>query len=120
MDRFITSKQASFRIVMLMLGGLILSVVSANSAHSAWFERLLLNNNDTAQEDTYKVKDAERNEIFVIDDFIYDARETCYLSVGDKVMFFEGQYGVDYYATVYDLNSAAYCELLLRDPVSLG
>ena len=33
---------------------------------------------------------------------------------GDRVVFFEGRHGIDYRATVYDLDSRERCELLLR------
>ena len=117
MNRFATDELVSFRTTMLMLLGLIIAFLSINSAHSAWFERSLLSNS-MAKEDTYTVKDVDRDEIFIIDDFIYDARHSCYLSVGDQVVFSKGQYGVDYHATIYNLESREPCELLLRDPVS--
>ena len=108
----------SAKSAVVILAGLLLMALSINNAHSAWFKRLLPKN------DTYTVKDIDIDgageEVFVIDDFIYDARETCDLSVGDKVLFAQSQYGIDYRATVYTLHSNAYCELLLRDPVSQG
>ena len=117
MNRFAADELMSSRTVMLILLGLTIAFLSMNSAHSAWFDRTLLADN-TAKDNTYTVKDVDRDEIFVIDDFIYDARQSCYLSVGDQVVFSEGQYGVDYHATIYDLDDREPCELLLRDPVS--
>lgn len=118
MNKLTTDELMSFRTAMLILSLLLIAFMSINSAHSAWFGRSLLGNNNTAKEDTYTIKSVDRDEIFIIDGFIYDARQSCYLSVGDQVVFSEGQYGVDYYATIYDLNSREPCELLLRDPVS--
>ncbi|MFC6204825.1 MULTISPECIES: hypothetical protein [Psychrobacter] len=115
MDRVITDNIGSAwwsKSVILLLSALLLMVMSINSAHSAWFQRLL------PKDDAYIVKDVEGDEVFVINNFIYDARQTCNLTVGDKVIFADSEYGVDYRATIYNLNSATYCELLLRDPVS--
>ena len=121
MDRVTKDDVASFRSpksALLILVGLLLMALSINNAHSAWFKRLL------PKEDTYTVKnvdiDGAGEEIFVINDFIYDARQSCYLAVGDKVLFAQSRYGIDYRATVHTPNSTAYCELLLRDPVSQG
>ena len=97
---------------MLILSALLMMIVTINSAHSAWFDRFL------PKDDSYTVKDVEGDDVFVINNFIYDARQSCDLAVGDKVIFAESEYGIDYRATIYNLNSAAYCELLLRDPVS--
>ena len=117
MNRFTTDELMSSRTGMLILLGLTIAFLSINSAHSAWFERSLLSDN-TVKDNIHTVKDVDRDEMFVIDDFIYDARQSCYLSVGDQVVFSKGQYGVDYRATIYDLNYREPCELLLRDPVS--
>ncbi len=87
---------------------LLTSVLSINVAHSAWFERLI------PQGETYTVREIERDLAFVIDGFIYDARTSCFLAVGDRVIFFEGRHGIDYRATVYDLDSRERCQLLLR------
>lgn len=119
MGRFTIDKLMSFWSVQTsttIVAVLVITILSINNAHSAWFERLLLNNK--VKEDTHTVKNVERDDIFTIDDFIYDARQTCDLSVGDRVVFFQGRYGVDYRATVYDVDSREPCELLLRDPVS--
>ncbi len=94
-----------------MLGWLLIGMLSINSAHSAWFERLI------PQNGMFTVTDVDRDVAFVIDDFIYDARKFCYMSVGDRVVFFEGRHGIDYRSTVYNLNSRERCELLLRDRV---
>lgn len=98
--------------MIIMLGLLLLGMMSASHAHSAWFD------NFVAQEATYKVKESDGEETFTISDYIYDARSSCELAVGDRVMFSEGRYGIDYRATVYSMNSQQRCELLLRDPVS--
>ncbi|WP_351118973.1 hypothetical protein [Psychrobacter sp. SMN/5/1215-MNA-CIBAN-0208] len=94
---------------MLMISALLLtSVLSTNAAHSAWFERLI------PQGETYTVREIDRDLAFVIDGFIYDARTSCFLAVGDRVIFFEGRHGIDYRATIYDLDSRERCNLLLR------
>ncbi|MGE6796009.1 hypothetical protein [Psychrobacter immobilis] len=87
---------------------LLISVLSTNAAHSAWFERLI------PQGETYTVREIDRDLAFVIDGFIYDARTSCFLAVGDRVVFFEGRHGIDYRATIYDLDSRERCNLLLR------
>ena len=87
---------------------LIMTVLTINTAHSAWFERLI------PQGETYTVSEIDRDLAFVIDGFIYDARNSCFLAVGDRVVFFEGRHGIDYRATIYDLDSRERCELLLR------
>lgn len=87
---------------------LIMTVLSINTAHSAWFERLI------PQGETYMVREIDRDLAFVIDGFIYDARSSCFLAVGDRVIFFEGRHGIDYRATIYDLDSREHCALLLR------
>ncbi len=91
---------------------LLISVLSTNAAHSAWFERLI------PQGETYTVREIDRDLAFVIDGFIYDARTSCFLAVGDRVIFFEGRHGIDYRATVYDLDSRERCEVLLRRRLS--
>jgi hypothetical protein len=78
------------------------------AAHSAWFEKLI------PQGETYTVREIDRDLAFVIDGFIYDARTSCFLAVGDRVIFFEGRHGIDYHATIYDLDSRARCNVLLR------
>ncbi|WP_201576688.1 hypothetical protein [Psychrobacter sp. H8-1] len=93
----------------LMMSALLLtSVLTTNVAHSAWFERLI------PQGETYTVREIDRDLAFVIDGFIYDARTSCFLAVGDRVIFFEGRHGIDYRATIYDLDSRERCNLLLR------
>ncbi|OLF37364.1 MULTISPECIES: hypothetical protein [unclassified Psychrobacter] len=102
---FTISLKRAFIISALLLT----SVLSTNAAHSAWFERLI------PQDETYTVREIDRDLAFVIDGFIYDARTSCFLAVGDRVVFFEGRHSVDYRATVYDLDSRERCQLLLRD-----
>ena len=87
---------------------LIVSMTFGAAAHSAWFERLI------PQGETYTVRETDRDLAFVIDGFIYDARTSCFLAVGDRVIFFEGRHGIDYRATIYDLDSRERCDLLLR------
>lgn len=87
---------------------LLTSVLTTNVAHSAWFERLI------PQGETYTVREIDRDLAFVIDGFIYDARTSCFLAVGDRVIFFEGRHGIDYRATIYNLDSRERCNLLLR------
>ena len=98
----------SLKSIFVILVLLLISVLSTNAAHSAWFERLI------PQGETYTVREIDRDLAFVIDGFIYDARTSCFLAVGDRVIFFEGRHGIDYRATVYDLDSRERCDLLLR------
>ena len=105
---FTMSLKSAFMVSAL----LIISVLSTNAAHSAWFERLI------PQGETYTVREVDRDLAFVIDGFIYDARTSCFLAVGDRVIFFEGRHGIDYRATVYDLDSRERCEVLLRNKVN--
>ena len=105
---FTMSLKSIFVISVLLL----ISVLSTNAAHSAWFERLI------PQGETYTVREIDRDLAFVIDGFIYDARTSCFLAVGDRVIFFEGRHGIDYRATVYDLDSRERCEVLLRRRLS--
>ena len=101
---FAMPSKSTFMISALLL----ISVLSTNAAHSAWFERLI------PQGETYTVREIDRDLAFVIDGFIYDARTSCFLAVGDRVVFFEGRHGIDYRATIYDLDSRERCNLLLR------
>lgn len=87
---------------------ILLSTLSFTSAHSAWFERLI------PEGEAYTVTKVDRDLAFVIDGFIYDARKFCYMAVGDNVVFFDGRHGIDYRATVYNLDSNERCEVLLR------
>ncbi|WP_426138003.1 hypothetical protein [Psychrobacter sp. TWR1-1-1] len=102
----------SLKSIFVILVLLLISVLSTNVAHSAWFERLI------PQGETYTVREIDRDLAFVIDGFIYDARTSCFLAVGDRVIFFEGRHGIDYRATVYDLDSRERCEVLLRRRLS--
>ncbi|WP_299189283.1 hypothetical protein [uncultured Psychrobacter sp.] len=101
---FTMSLKRAFILSALML----VSVLSTNAAHSAWFERLI------PQGESYTVSEIDRDLAFVIDGFIYDARTSCFLAVSDRVIFFEGRHGIDYRATIYDLDSRERCQLLLR------
>jgi hypothetical protein len=98
----------SIKRAFILSALLLTSALSTNAAHSAWFERLI------PQGETYTVREIDRDLAFVIDGFIYDARTSCFLAVGDRVIFFEGRHGIDYRATVYDLDSRERCQLLLR------
>ena len=102
----------SLKSIFMISVLLLISVLSINAAHSAWFERLI------PQGETYTVREIDRDLAFVIDGFIYDARTSCFLAVGDRVIFFEGRHGIDYRATVYDLDSRERCEVLLRRRLS--
>ncbi len=102
----------SLKSIFMISVLLLISVLSTNAAHSAWFERLI------PQGETYTVREIDRDLAFVIDGFIYDARTSCFLAVGDRVIFFEGRHGIDYRATVYDLDSRERCEVLLRRRLS--
>ena len=97
----------SLKNVLIALA-ILTSMLTTTAAHSAWFERLI------PEGQTYTVREIDRDLAFVIDGFIYDARTSCFLAVGDRVIFFEGRHGIDYRATVYDLDTRERCELLLR------
>ena len=92
----------------LMALTLLTSMLTTTAAHSAWFDKLI------PEGEMYTVSEIDRDQAFVIDGFIYDARKSCFLAVGDRVVFFEGRHGIDYRATIYDLDSRERCELLLR------
>ena len=102
----------SLKSICMISVMLLISVLSTNVAHSAGFERLI------PQGETYTIREIDRDLAFVIDGFIYDARTSCFLAVGDRVIFFEGRHGIDYRATVYDLDSRERCEVLLRRRLS--
>ena len=80
--------RVSLNNVLIMAVLLLVSVLTINTAHSAWFERLV------PQGETYTVREIDRDLAFVIDGFIYDARTSCFLAVGDRVVFFEGRHGI--------------------------
>ena len=105
---FIVSLKNTITITALLMMG----ILTTSMAHSAWFENLI------PQGETYTVREIDRDLAFVIDGFIYDARTSCFLAVGDRVVFFEGRHGTDYRATIYDLDSRERCQLLLRGRLS--
>ena len=107
-----TTFTMSLKSALMISALLLISAMSINTAHSAWFERLI------PQGETYTVREIDRDLAFVIDGFIYDARTSCFLAVGDRVVFFEGRHGIDYRATIYDLDSRERCQLLLRSRLS--
>ncbi|MGO2340059.1 MAG: hypothetical protein ACTH5M_05605 [Psychrobacter sp.] len=96
---------------ILMISTVLMGLLTTNAAYSAWFEKLI------PEGETYTVSEIDRDQAFVIDDFIYNARTSCFLAVGDRVVFFEGRHGIDYRATVYSLDSNERCELLLNKHV---
>lgn len=85
-----------------------LPMLSATEVQAAWLEKLV------PAGETYTVTATDRDVAFLIDGYIYDARKFCYLNTGDRVVFFEGRHGIDYYATLYDLDARERCEVLLR------
>lgn len=99
---------AYLRALTMSMVLVVISLASLNRAHSAWFERLI------PEGETYSVSEIDRDVAFVIDGYIYDARKFCYMAVGDRVVFFAGRHGIDYRATVYNLDSSERCEVLLR------
>ncbi|AMT98269.1 MULTISPECIES: hypothetical protein [Psychrobacter] len=107
-----SSFMRSSKIGITMSAMLTVGTLATPVAHSAWFENLV------PQGETYTVREIDRDLAFVIDGFIYDARTSCFLSVGDRVVFFEGRHGIDYRATIYDLDSRERCEVLLRRRLS--
>ncbi len=115
MNKFNIEKSAwslsSNNRLLTIVGLFLIGMLSINSAHSAWFERLI------PQDETYTVSAIDRDVAFVIEGFIYDARRFCYMAVGDRVVYLAGRHGLDYRATVYNLDSNERCDLLLRDRV---
>ncbi len=103
-----TTSTTSLKNMFMISALLVISIFSIHTAHSAWFERLI------PQGETYTVREIDRDLAFVIDGFIYDARTSCFLAVGDRVIFFEGLHGIDYRATIYDFDSRERCNVLLR------
>ena len=85
-----------------------LPMLSATQVQAAWLEKLV------PAGETYTVTATDRDVAFLIDGYIYDARKFCHLNTGDRVVFFEGRHGIDYYATLYDLDARERCEVLLR------
>lgn len=77
-------------------------------SYAGWFDRIV------PQGETHTVTAIDRDVAFLIDGYIYDARKFCYMAVGDRVVFFEGRHGIDYYATLYNLDGKERCEVLLR------
>lgn len=69
-------------LVSLLL--LTISVLANTTAHSAWFDSLI------PEGETYTVREIDRDLAFVVDGFIYDARTSCFLAVGDRVVFLKG------------------------------
>jgi len=104
----VRNASSPLRRMLSTVGLILITILTTNVAHSAWFDRLI------PPGETYTVSERDRDLAFVIDGFIYDARKFCYLEVGDRVVFFEGRHGIDYRATIYDLDSRERCELLLR------
>ena len=86
----------------------VLTMLTASHAQAGWFDKLV------PAGETYTVTAIDRDIAFLIDGFIYDARKFCYMAVGDRVVFFEGRHGIDYYATLYNLDGKERCEVLLR------
>ena len=105
---YCSSFMMSSKIAVTLSAMLTVGVLATPVAHGAWFENLV------PQGETYTVREIDRDLAFVIDGFIYDARTSCFLAVGDRVVFFEGRHGIDYRATIYDLDSRERCEVLLR------
>ena len=97
---------AIFTLMVILLA--TLPMLSATQVQAAWLEKLV------PAGETYTVTATDRDVAFLIDGFIYDARKFCYLNAGDRVVFFEGRHGIDYYATLYDLDARERCEVLLR------
>ena len=98
----------------LKIRGIILTILAlliffgTQSSYAGWFDRIV------PQGETHTVTAIDRDVAFLIDGYIYDARKFCYMAVGDRVVFFEGRHGVDYYATLYNLDGKERCEVLLQ------
>ncbi|WP_230655654.1 hypothetical protein [Psychrobacter sp. I-STPA10] len=97
------------RLLAMLSGCLLCTIVSIS--HAGLLERLI------PQGETHTVTAVDRDVAFIIDGYIYDARQFCYMVVGDKVVFLDGRHGIDYRATVYNLNGHEQCDLLLRKRV---
>ena len=99
-------KQAITTVVVAVT--VVLTMLMASQAQAAWLDKLV------PAGETYTVTATDRDVAFLINDYIYDARKFCYLNAGDRVVFFEGRHGIDYYATLYDLDTRERCQVLLR------
>ena len=97
------------RFIATLSGCLLFTL--ANISHAGLLERLI------PQGETHTVTAVDRDVAFIIDGYIYDARQFCYMVVGDKVVFLDGRHGIDYRATVYNLEGHEQCDLLLRKRV---
>lgn len=98
--------RSAIKVIPLVATMIFGSIVPSQAA---WFEKII------PAGETHTVRATDRDVAFLIDGYIYDARKFCYMVAGDRVVFFEGRYGLDYRATVYDLDSKERCELLLRE-----
>ena len=112
-----TSKNKIYHIyqrwVVQVIGVLSVCLLFAitSISHAGLLERLI------PQGETYTVTAVDRDVAFIIDGYIYDARQFCYMVVGDKVVFLPGRHGIDYRATVYNLDGHEQCDVLLRERV---
>ena len=102
-------QQGVARFIATLSGCLLF--ITASISHAGLLERLI------PQGETHTVTAVDRDVAFIIDGYIYDARQFCYMVVGDKVVFFDGRHGIDYRATVYNLDGHEQCDLLLRERV---
>ena len=97
------------RLLTTLSGCLLFTITSIS--HAGLLERLI------PQGETHTVTAVDRDVAFIIDGYIYDARQFCYMVVGDKVVFLAGRHGIDYRATVYNLDGHEQCDVLLRERV---
>ena len=97
------------QFIVILSGCLLLTITS--TSHAGLFDRLI------PQGEQHTVTAVDRDVALIIDGYIYDARQFCYMVVGDKVVFFDGRHGIDYRATVYNLDGHEQCDLLLRERV---
>lgn len=106
-DGFSNSNKSTLLAAVKAIG-IVTIMLSTTQSANAWLEKLL------PSDETYTVQAIDRDVAFLIDDYIYDARNFCYMQVGDKVIFLNGRYGLDYRASIYNLTGKERCEVLLR------
>lgn len=74
----------------------------------AWLERLM------PKGEYHSVTAIDRDIAFLIEGYLYDARDSCFMQPGDKLVFLNGRHGLDYRVKVYNLTGKEQCDLLLR------
>lgn len=90
------------------LFGFMLAAMLITQPAQAWLERMV------PKSESHTVTAVDRDIAFVIDGYVYDARTSCFMLTGDRLVFLSGRHGLDYRAKVYNLTGKDQCDLLLR------